>query len=351
MGMSLPRSATIPATDAARLHAGEASGERIVQLVRAESGTRSIITAPAIGNAVRVMAAIGGSTNTVLHLMAIAREAGHAMTIDDFADLWSTTPQIARVNPSGPATVPDFHRAGGVPAVMREIRPLLDCTVPTVTGHRLGDDLEAAAPADRANDIIRPLGDPWLDGGGLAVLRGNLAPGSGITRPAAFPRDLRAFSGRALCFDAEDDANAAILGGIIGPGTVVVIRYVGPRGGPGMPEMYAPMKYLAARGLAASAAIVTDGRFSGTNNGCFVGHVCPEAALGGPIALVRDGDEITIDPPAGSLLLHVDDREMERRRTAWRPRKPNDAPSGMLAMYARLAGPAARGALMELEET
>jgi dihydroxy-acid dehydratase len=350
MGMSLPGSATIPATDAARLHVGVATGERIVRLVRAGVGARSIITTAAIGNAVRAMAAIGGSTNTVLHLMAIAREAGHAMTIDDFADLWSTTPQIARVNPSGPATVPDFHRAGGIPAVMREIRPLLDCAAQTVTGRPLDDDLEAAAPAAPGNDIIRPLSDPWLTGGGLAVLRGNLAPGSGITRPAAFPRDLHVFTGRALCFDAEQDANAAILGGGVGPGTVVVIRYVGPRGGPGMPEMYAPMKYLAARGLAASAAIVTDGRFSGTNNGCFVGHVCPEAALGGPIALVRDGDEITIDAPAGSLRLHVDDSELGRRRTAWRPRTSNDTPSGMLAMYARLAGPAARGALMELEE-
>lgn len=350
MGMSLPGSATIPATDAARLHAGQATGERIVGLIREGAGARSIMSLAAITNAVRTMAAIGGSTNTVLHLMAIAREAGLSITIDDFAGLWSTTPQIARVNPSGPATVPDLHRAGGVPAVMREIGPLLDGSAPTVTGRTLAEELVAAIPAVPGNEIIRPLADPWSAGGGLAVLHGNLAPRSGITRPAAFPRSLHVFTGRARCFDSEHDANEAILGGHIGPATVVVIRYVGPRGGPGMPEMYAPMKYLAARGLAASAAIVTDGRFSGTNNGCFVGHVCPEAALGGPIALVHDGDEITIDVPGGALRLHVDDRELERRRAGWRPR-PGTPAGGLLALYARLAGPADRGALMEVDET
>lgn len=349
MGLSLPGSATIPATDAARLRAGEDAGERVVRLVETGVSARRIITRGAVQNAVRTMAAIGGSTNTVLHLMAVAREAGHSLTIDDFAELWSTTPQVARVNPAGPATVPDFHRAGGVPAVMREIRSLLEGDALTVVGVPLHDVLDAAAPTDPDDPVIRPLDDPWLEGGGLAVLRGNLAPDSGITRPAAFPAGMGSFTGRALCFDSERHANEAILDGRVGPGTVVVIRYVGPRGGPGMPEMYAPMKYLVGRGLAASAAIVTDGRFSGTNNGCFVGHVCPEAALGGPIALVRDGDAITIDVTTGSLVLLVDDDEMARRRAEWRP-PPSDAPPpGMLALYARLAGPASRGALLEPE--
>lgn len=349
MGLSLPGSATIPATDAARLRAGEDAGERVVRLVETGVSARRIITRGAVQNAVRTMAAIGGSTNTVLHLMAVAREAGHSLTIDDFAELWSTTPQVARVNPAGPATVPDFHRAGGVPAVMREIRSLLEGDALTVAGVPLHDVLDAAAPTDPDDPVIRPLDDPWLEGGGLAVLRGNLAPDSGITRPAAFPAGMGSFTGRALCFDSERHANEAILDGRVGPGTVVVIRYVGPRGGPGMPEMYAPMKYLVGRGLAASAAIVTDGRFSGTNNGCFVGHVCPEAALGGPIALVRDGDAITIDVTTGSLVLLVDDDEMARRRAEWRP-PPSDAPPpGMLALYARLAGPASRGALLEPE--
>jgi len=320
-----------------------------VRLVETGVSARRIVTRGAVHNAVRTMAAIGGSTNTVLHLMAVAREAGHSLTIDDFAELWSTTPQVARVNPAGPATVPDFHRAGGVPAVMREIRSLLDGDALTVAGVPLHDVLDATAPTDPDDPVIRPLDDPWLEGGGLAVLRGNLAPDSGITRPAAFPAGMGSFTGRALCFDSERHANEAILDGRVGPGTVVVIRYVGPRGGPGMPEMYAPMKYLVGRGLAASAAIVTDGRFSGTNNGCFVGHVCPEAALGGPIALVRDGDAITIDVTTGSLVLLVDDDEMARRRAEWRP-PPSDAPPpGMLALYARLAGPASRGALLEPE--
>lgn len=349
MGLSLPGSATIPATDAARLRAGEDAGERVVRLVETGVSARRIITRGAVQNAVRTMAAIGGSTNTVLHLMAVAREAGHSLTIDDFAELWSTTPQVARVNPAGPATVPDFHRAGGVPAVMREIRSLLEGDALTVAGVPLHDVLNVAAPRHPDDPVIRPLDDPWLEGGGLAVLRGNLAPDSGITRPAAFPAGMGSFTGRALCFDSERHANEAILDGRVGPGTVVVIRYVGPRGGPGMPEMYAPMKYLVGRGLAASAAIVTDGRFSGTNNGCFVGHVCPEAALGGPIALVRDGDAITIDVTTGSLVLLVDDDEMARRRAEWRP-PPSDAPPpGMLALYARLAGPASRGALLEPE--
>lgn len=351
MGMSLPGSATIPDTDAARLHAAQATGERIVRLVEGGVGARRIMTLASITNAVRTMAAIGGSTNTVLHLMAIAREADLALTIDDFADLWSGTPQVARVNPSGPATVPDFHRAGGIPAVMREILPLLDGSAPTVTGRSLAEDLSAAAgPPVPGGEIIRPLSDPWYAGGGLAVLRGNLAPRSGITRPAAFPSEMHVFTGRARCFDTEQDANEAILSGHIEPATIVVIRYMGPCGGPGMPEMYAPMKYLTARGLAASAAIVTDGRFSGTNNGCFVGHVCPEAAHGGPIALVHDGDEITINVPAEALRLHVSDGEMERRRAAWRPPAAKPA-NGYLALYARLAGPADRGALMEVDET
>ena len=233
--------------------------------------------------------------------------------------------------------------------MLREILPLLDGSTPTVTGRTLAGDLAVPAPGVSATDIIRRSADPWNAGGGLAVLRGNLAPRSGITRPAAFPQSMHVFTGRARCFDDEPDANEAILGGRIGPASVIVIRYVGPRGGPGMPEMYAPMKYLAARGLAASAAIVTDGRFSGTNNGCFVGHICPEAALGGPIALVRDGDEITIDVPGGALRLHVDGAELDRRRAAWRP--PTAKPiGGLLGLYARLAGPADRGALLEVDE-
>ncbi len=350
MGMSLPGSATIPATAAARIRAARATGNAIVRLINDGVSTRDILTPGNLANAVRTMAAIGGSTNTVLHLLAIAQEAGAPLTIDDFADLWGSTPQVARVNPAGPATVPDFHRAGGVPAVMREILPLLDREGLSVSGRTVAENLTAGSEAyagavDRR--IVRTADEPWHAGGGLAVLRGNLAPATCITRPAAYPAGLEVFRGQARCFDSETDANEAIIGGAIEPGTVLVIRYMGPCGGPGMPEMYAPMKYLAARGLSDTAAIVTDGRFSGTNNGCFVGHVSPEAARGGPIALVCDGDVITIDVPRGVLRLELGDDELSDRRTRWVPprAKPVD---GLLALYARLAGPAERGALMEV---
>ena len=321
------------------------------------------MTKGAIENAIRAMAAIGGSTNTVLHLLAIAREAGVPLTIDDCAELWRGTPQVARVNPAGPATVPDFHRAGGLPAVLREIEPLLDFDALTVTGQTMAGNLHAPGAsgsgptthggetrsvpaADRS--IIRPASDPWLAGGGLAVLRGNLAPAGAITRPAAFPPHLQVFTGHARCFDTEQAANEAILGGRIVAGTAILIRFMGPRGGPGMPEMYAPMMYLAACGLAASCAVISDGRFSGTNNGCFVGHVSPEAAVGGPVALVHDGDGITIDVDAGAIRLNVDDAELARRRALWKPPQPY-AGGGLLGLYARLAGPAERGAVLELD--
>jgi len=348
LGMSLPGSATIPATDAARLRAARATGEAIVRLVDDRVTARSIITRDAIGNAARAMGAIGGSTNTVLHLMAVAREAGLDIGIDDFAALWRTTPQIARVNPAGPATVPDFHRAGGIPAVLREIRPLLWRSATTVTGRSIAAELDTLADGIPDRSIIRSAADPWSEGGGLAILSGDLAPGTAVARPAGIPPSMRRFAGLARCFDDELAANDAILGGSVVPGTVVVIRYMGPRGGPGMPEMYAPMKYLSGRGLADSVAIVTDGRFSGTNNGCFVGHVTPEAARGGPIALVRDGDEIALDVDAGTIELHVDAVELERRRDSLvtPPARPAD---GYLALYARLAGPADRGALMEMD--
>ena len=344
LGMSLPGSATIPATDAARLRAAEASGERIVELVRGGVTARGIITHASLENAARTMAAIGGSTNTVLHLMAIAREAGTELTIDDFARLWQSTPQVAKVNPSGPATVPQFHRAGGLPAAMKQILPLLHGEAPTVSGRTLAENVAAAEVLDE--EIIRPLERPWSAEGGLAVLRGNLAPGSAVTKPSAIPVGMRVFSGLARCFDCEAEAVDAVYAGEVAAGTVLVIRYVGPRGAPGMPEMYVPLRYLYGAGLAGSTAVVTDGRFSGANNGCLVGHVSPEAARGGPIAAVRDGDRITVDVPAGELRLHVSDDELRERLAEWRAPAPKVS-GGYLGLYARLAGSADTGALLE----
>jgi dihydroxy-acid dehydratase len=324
LGMSLPGSATIPATRAARLRAAQESGRRIVDMVREGISACGIIGIDSLENAVRLNAAIGGSTNAVLHLLALAYEAGVDLTVDDFERLSRTTPHIARMNPAAAPNVPDFDAAGGVPAVMNEI-------------------LRGAASRDRS--IIRSCDDPWAQGGGLAILRGNLAPNSAITKPAAIDADMHMFTGPAHCFDEEKAANQAILDGRVHEGEVVVIRYEGPKGGPGMREMYTAMKLLYGRGLAHKTALVTDGRFSGTNNGCFVGHISPEAAEGGPLAIVRDGDLITVDIPNRRLDLHVSDGEIAARLATWQ-RPPGKFAKGYLALYARLAESADKGAII-----
>jgi dihydroxy-acid dehydratase len=346
LGMSLPGSATIPATRAARLRVAQESGRRIVDLLLGGRTARQIINRHGIENAIRLNAAIGGSTNAVLHLLALAYEADVDLTVSDFEELSRTTPHIARMNPAAEANVPDFHAAGGVPAVMNEILPLLHGDAQTVTGKTVAENVSGAVAADRR--IIRPLSDPWSTGGGLAVLWGNLAPRSGVTKPAAIRPEMHLFTGRAHCFDSEEAANQAILAGQVVEGEVVVIRYEGPKGGPGMREMYSAMKLLYGRGLALKTALVTDGRFSGTNNGCFVGHISPEAADGGPLAIVQDGDLITIDIPSRSLHLHVSDEEISARRAAWVRPAPKFK-KGYLALYARLAESADRGAIIRHE--
>jgi dihydroxy-acid dehydratase len=247
------------------------------------------------------------------------------------------------MNPASACNLPDFHAAGGVPAVMNEILSLLHADALTVAGRTVAENVAGARPTDPR--IIRPLSDPWSTGGGLAVLRGNLAPRTAITKPAAIDPRQHVFAGRARCFDGEEAANQAILDGTVRPGEVVVIRYEGPKGGPGMREMYTSMKLLYGRGLALKTAVVTDGRFSGTNNGCFVGHVSPEAAEGGPLAAVRDGDAITIDIPRRRLELDVGDEELRRRLAGWE-RPPLKFTSGYLALYARLAESADQGAII-----
>jgi dihydroxy-acid dehydratase len=343
LGMCLPGSAAIPATHAARLRAAQASGRQIVDLVQAGITARQIITPQGIENALRLGAAIGGSTNLALHLPAIAYEADCDLTMDRFEELCRTTPLIARMNPAAPANVPDFHAAGGVPAVMRELLPLLHREALTVTGLTLAENVAHAEIRDPA--IIRTLADPWAAGGGMAVLRGNLAPDSAITKPAAIQPEQQLFTGRARCFDSEESAVAAILAGQVQPGEVVVIRYEGPKGGPGMREMYSAMKLLYGQGLALQTAVVTDGRFSGTNNGCFVGHISPEAAQGGPLAAVEDGDTITIDIPARRLHLELADQEIQARLARWVRPEPKIA-RGYLALYSRLAESADKGAII-----
>ena len=343
LGMSLPGSATIPATRAARLRAAQESGRRLVEMVREGTTAGKILTRQALENAVRLNAAIGGSTNAVLHLLALAYEAGVELTVADFEELSRTTPHIARMNPAAAPNVPDFHAAGGVPAVMKEILPLLHGQALTVSGRTVAENAGGAATGDRR--IIRSRHEPWAQGGGLAVLWGNLAPGSAVTKPAAIDPDMHRFTGRARCFEAEEEANRAILAGEVQEGEVVVIRYEGPKGGPGMREMYMAMKLLYGRGLARKTALVTDGRFSGTNSGCFVGHVSPEAAEGGPLAAVRDGDLITIDIPNRRLELEVAEEEIRARLAAWRRPEPRFK-KGYLALYSRLAESADKGAIM-----
>lgn len=344
MGMCLPGSATIPATHAARLRSAQAAGRQIVELVRRGITSRQIINRQGIENAFRLGTAIGGSTNLALHIPAVAYEADCGeITMDVLESLSRTTPYVAKMNPAAASNVPDFHAAGGVPAVMNEILPLLHADALTVTGRTVAENVANVRAPDAR--IIRSRSDPWSTQGGLAVLRGNLAPRTAVTKPAAIDPRQHVFSGRARCFDCEEAANQAILDGTVQPGEVVVIRYEGPKGGPGMREMYTSMKLLYGRGLALETAVVTDGRFSGTNNGCFVGHVSPEAAEGGPLAIVRDGDAITIDIPGRGLHLHVGDEEIRNRLSAWH-RPPLRFTSGYLALYARLAESADQGAII-----
>ncbi len=343
MGMCLPGSSTIPATRAQRLRSAQEAGRQIMELLQQGITARKIINRKGIENAVRLSSAVGGSTNVALHIPAIAYEAELDFDMDTFDELCRSTPHLARINPAAPANTPDFHAAGGVPAVMKEILGLLNADALTVTGKSVAENVANARILDP--QVIRPISEPWSSEGGLAVLRGNLAPRTAITKPAAIAPQMHRFTGTARCFDSEEEANAAILEGKVQEGVVVVIRYEGPKGGPGMREMYTAMKLLYGRGLALKTALVTDGRFSGTNNGCFVGHISPEAAEGGPLALVRDGDLITIDIAARSLHLHVEDEELEKRRSQWkRPRAKFT--SGYLALYSRLAESADRGAII-----
>ena len=346
MGMSLTGSATIPATHADRLRAAQHSGRRIVDLVLKGIPARQIINRTGIENAIRLTAAIGGSTNVALHLPAIGYEGGVPVPMTLFDKLCRSTPHIAKMNPAAAPNVPDFHRAGGVPAVMKEILPLLHSEALTVSGKTVAENLDRIPRGDPA--IIRGREDPWSSQGGLAVLSGNLAPDTAVTKPAAIHSDMHTFAGEARCFDSEEEANKAILEGKIQAGEVLVIRYEGPKGGPGMREMATAMKLLYGRGLAMKTAVVTDGRFSGTNNGCFVGHISPEAAEGGPIAAVRDGDTITIDIPSRSLQLDLKDDELQDRLSRWQ-RPPRKITNGFLGIYSKLATSAAEGAVIKTD--
>jgi dihydroxy-acid dehydratase len=339
LGMSLAGCATIPAVDAGRLRVARQSGERVMDLVREGITPRGIITPGSIRNAIRVDMALGGSTNTILHLMALAREAGIPLDLATFNTLGVEIPHICDMQPAGPHSVLALHRAGGIPAILSRLKGVLE-DAPTVTG----PGIREIAGMGRVTDakVIRTLRRPVHAAGGLRVLGGSLAPDGAVVKAAAVEQEMWRHTGPARVFDGEKAAMKAILSRKIQEGDVVVIRYEGPRGGPGMPEMLAPTSAIVGLGYRR-VALVTDGRFSGGTRGPCIGHVAPEAQEGGPIALVRDGDVIEIDIGRTRLGLQVPEKTLEKRRRSWRP--PKKALSGVLARYASTVGQANLGAV------
>ncbi len=339
LGMSLPGTAATPAVDANKLRLARETGERAVELARAGITPRQIVTLEAMRNAIRVDMALGGSTNTVLHLLAIATEAGVPLSLSDFDEIAEAVPHIASMQPGGPYSMERLYRAGGIPAVFSRLLPHL-ADLPTVAGHPVHEIAARARVLD--DEVIRPLDAPVHAGGGLRTLRGSLAPDGAVVKAAAVPDPMWRHEGPARVYDGEEIAMAAILSGQVREGDVVVIRYEGPRGGPGMPEMLSPTSALMGLGYTR-VVLVTDGRFSGGTRGPCIGHVAPEAAVGGPIALVADGDIIRVDLHERRLDLLVDEGELDRRRRAWKP--PQKELSGLLARYARTVEQADLGAV------
>ena len=350
LGMTLPDGGLAPATSAVRMMMAEETGVKIMELVEKNITARKILTNGTIRNAIKACLAMSGSTNAVMHLTAIAHEAElDIKVLDEFDSLSRTTPQIAKMNPACKYNVIDFYYDGGVPRLMERMQSILETGEMTVTGHTVAENIASHKYRYPATGlVVRTMEDPFGFSGGVAVLRGNLAPDTGITKPGAFDKSLHHFEGEAICFDSEEAAEEAILAGKVHDGHVVVIRYEGPKGGPGMREMYKAMKYLYGRGLSKTTALITDGRFSGTNNGCFVGHISPEAAEGGPIAIIRDGDRIVIDIESRQLNLMVPQEEIEARLKAWKRPEPKFK-KGWLGLYCKIAASGSEGAVLKFE--
>jgi len=346
MGMSLPGSAAPPAVDRRRDGYAHRSGIAVVELLRRGITTRDIITKESLENAIAVVMALGGSTNAVLHLLAIAHEAHVGLELDDFNRIGEKVPHLADVKPFGRYVMSDVDTVGGVPVVMKALLDagLLHGDCLTVTGKTVAENLAHITPPDPDGKIIHRLSDPIHATGGLSILRGSLAPEGAVVKTAGF--DASVFEGSARVFDGEADAMAAVENGALAPNDVVIIRYEGPRGGPGMREMLAVTAAIKGAGLGKDVLLVTDGRFSGGTTGLCVGHLAPEASDGGPIAFVRDGDRIRLDVSARTLDLLVPEAELARRREGWSPPPPSHR-RGVLAKYARLVGSAANGAVCD----
>jgi dihydroxy-acid dehydratase len=342
VGLSLPGCATLGAADPRRPILAHAAGRRAVELVREGLHSSRILTAEALENGIRFALAVGGSTNLVLHAMALAHELGLRLRLEDF-DRWSRqTPLIARFKPASPLTVTDLDEAGGVPAVLSVLSPLLHTDALTVTGRTLGENIAQARVL--RTDVVHPLAAPLAPEGGIAVLTGSLAPEGAVVKQSAVSPAMLQHRGKAVVCDSEEAVRQRLLAGDVRAGDVLVIRYEGPRGGPGMRELSIPAALLVGMGLGDSVAMVTDGRYSGATRGPCIGHVAPEAMLGGPLALVQDGDLIEINIPERRLDLLVGEEELNARRAAWSP--PSRPVRGFLAHYARHVSSASTGAIL-----
>ncbi len=348
MGMSLPYSSTMAAEDAEKADSAEKSGFVLVEAIRNQLLPRQILTRKAFENAISVIMAVGGSTNAVLHLLAIAHSAGVELCLDDFEAIRAKVPVLCDLKPSGRYVATDLHRVGGIPQVMKMllVHDLLHSDALTITGQTIAEilaDVPEEPPKDQ--EVIRPWDNPMYSQGHLAILRGNLATEGAVAKITGIKKPQ--ITGPARVFESEEACLDAILAGQIKAGDVLVVRYEGPKGGPGMREMLAPTSALIGAGLGDAVGLITDGRFSGGTYGMVVGHVAPEAAVGGAIALVKEGDTITIDAPARSLHLHISDTELEQRRANWQPLKPRYT-NGVLAKYAKLVSSSSVGAVTDL---
>ena len=346
LGLGLPGNGTIPAIDAARRRLAKKAGMQIMNLVKKDIRPRDIATLDAFKNAIAVDMALGCSTNTVLHIPAVAHEAGITLDLDLFNEISKKTANICYLSPAGPHHLEDLDMAGGIQSVMKEISKLgvIHLESLTVTGKTVGDNLKGVKVKNR--DVIRSIEDPYSKEGGIAILKGNLAPDGGVVKQSAVSPGMMVNEGRARVFDSEEDAIDAILGGKINPGDIVVIRYEGPKGGPGMREMLSPTSAIVGMGLDTSVALITDGRFSGGTKGAAIGHISPEAAEGGPIGLIKEGDIIAIDIPKKNIALKVSQEELDKRKLDFKPRSPAIT-SGYLGRYAKLVTSASTGAIFK----
>ncbi len=348
IGMGLRGNGTIPAVYSDRIRLAKHAGNAVMEMYRRNIRPRDIMTKEAFMNALAMDMALGCSTNTMLHIPAIAHEAGVEIDLEIANEISERTPNLCHLAPAGRTYMEDLNEAGGIYAVMKELskKNLLNLDCMTVTGKTVGENIKDAVNLDP--ETIRPIEKPFMPNGGIAVLKGNIAPDTGIVKRSAVAPEMMVHEGPARVFDSEDDAIAAIYGGKIKPGDVVVIRYEGPKGGPGMREMLNPTSAIAGMGLGESVALITDGRFSGASRGASIGHVSPEAAVGGPIALVEEGDIIKVDIPNHSLNVEVSDEVLEERRKSWKPREPK-VTSGYLSRYEKMVTSANRGAILEVK--